>query len=741
MPNEELVAIIHLPLDQFKEKFKDWELKYFTQTPDLMGASLSNADLQGKTLKSFVFEGADLHHADLSGADLSLGNMKGANLSHCNLENCDLSGCVLEDANLSFAVLKNVKWNGANLRGANLQGAFIAQEVVVVKEMDKLNREQLEQACNWPMVHYDDSLLADPSLPFHKRGIGPEHNERLHSGKLDLSEYDLSNVNLRGANLANAKLKQTNLYGAILIGAEGLEGQQLEQARNWPLANYDDSQLADPNLPFHKRGIGPEHNERLQSDKLDLSGYDLSNVDLRGANLANVKLKETNLQGATLRKATGLTKKQIEQAVNWPLAYYDPDQLRQFGFLKDHNTRLREKTLSKYTLSGATLKGADLHEFNLYKTVLKGAQLKGANLQKAFIVAADLQGADLQSANLSGAVLIEANLRDANLQGTNLERADLTRAQLHNADLSAPDHQILATAVSSGEQILRSVKGANLDKASLKGAFLENANLEEATGLLPEQLAGASLTGAFLPNAINEKFNKLEYIEETSKYARSLFFIMLLGCLYALITITATTDAQLVSSSASLLLPIFNAKVPVVSFYFLAPLVLLGVYFVFNLSLQRLWEKLAKLPAIFPDGTPLDEKAHPWLLIGLIRSKVFQLKLQENSPLLVAPQNFLYSFLAWGVVPLTLSVFWWRYLSRHDWFWTVAQLFLIATASAIAVFFGRVARSTLRGEKIQEIKDKEITKQALIGFFLWPHNFLMLPVPILWGDRGCKARI
>ena len=715
LKNEELVAIIHLPRDQFTEKFKDWQLKYFAQNPDLTGASLSNADLQGKQLQSFIFEGADLHHADLSGADLSLANLKGANLSHCKLENCDLSGCVLEEANLSFAVLKNVKWKGAELKEANLQGAFIAQDASALKEADKLNPQQLEQACNWPLAKYDESLLANPNLPFYKRGIGLEHNERLQSHKQDLGGYDLTNVNLRGANLTNFTLARTNLCGADLRGVKGLEGEQLEQARNWPLAKYDESQLTNPNLPFHKRGIGPEHNERLHSDKRDFSEYDLSHVDLRGANLANFNLKEANLQGATFKKATGLTKRQIEQAVNWPLAYYDPDQLKEFGLAKDHNARLREKTLRKYGLSGTTLKGADLHGFNLYKAVLRGAQLEGANLQKAVIMGADLQGANLQGANLAGAVLIEANLQDANLQGANLEHADLTRAHLQHANLSEPDLQRDATANSNGDPMPRSMNGAHVEGAILKEAFLANANLEGATGLVPEQLAGTSLTGASLPSALKEKFQNLDYIEQTSKYARSLFFILLLACLYALITIAATTDAQLVSSSASLLLPLFHVKVPVVSFYFLAPLLLMGVYLALNLSLQRLWEQLAKLPAIFPDGTSLDEKAHPWLLIGLVRSRVFHLTLQENRPLLVVPQNLFYSLLAWGVVPLTLTVIWWRYLSRHDWYWTVAQLCLIAIASAMAVFFGKVSRSTLRGKRRQPKKDKYIIRQALIG--------------------------
>ena len=716
MSKQELLRIIKLPLDQFREKIKDWELITSDEAPDLTGASLSEADLRGKNLQSFVLERADLHHADLSGANLSSANLKGANLSHCNLENCDLSGCVLEGANLSFAVLKNVKWEKTILKDANLQGACIEQDIYKGKETDRLQHDQLEQACNWPLAKYDESLLADPHLPFSTRGIGIGHNDRLAPENLDLSEYDLSNVNLKGAKLSNFKLKQTNLQGAILNGAEGLDARQLEEARNWPLAYYDDSQLASLRLPFRKRNIGPGHNERLRTENLDLSGYDLSNVNLRYAKLAHFRLAETNLQGATLRKATGLTKEQIEEAVNWPFAHYDPDQLKELGFPKDHHTRLQSKNLSRYNLSGVVLKGANLGEFHLNKTVLTGAQLEGANLHKALLIGADLEGANLQHTNLANAYLIEANLEDANLQGANLQRADLTRAHLQRANFSASEPQSDETTGGTRDRSPRSTKGANLYQAILKDAFLEDANLETATGLVSEQLTGASVAGTILPKAIDEKLKKLEYIKESSRYSKNLFFILLLGCLYALLTIASTTDAQLVNSSASLELPIFNVEVSVVPFYFLAPFLLIGAYFVFNLSLQRLWEKLAKLPAILPDGTPLDEIAHPWLLMGLVRSKVFQLRSKENRPLLVAQQNFLFSFLAWGVVPLTLTIFWWRYLSRHDWFWTVVQLVLIASAITMAVFFRRVAGTTLRGKEIHERKKKIIGKHALIGF-------------------------
>ncbi len=95
---------------------------------------------------------------------------------------------------------------------------------------------------------------------------------------------------------------------------------------------------------------------------------------------------------------------------------------------------------------------------------------------------------------------------------------------------------------------------------------------------------------------------------------------MLLGCAYAWLTIATTTDARLLTNSASSPLPIIGTDIPIAWFYWAAPVLLLGLYSYFHLYLQRLWEGLSELPAVFPDGKALHKNAYPWLLNGLVRA-------------------------------------------------------------------------------------------------------------------------
>jgi len=218
-------------------------------------------------------------------------------------------------------------------------------------------------------------------------------------------------------------------------------------------------------------------------------------------------------------------------------------------------------------------------------------------------------------ANLSGANLHGADLRDSDLTGaklamTNLGEANLVRAKLYGADLSLANLRgaILFNA---------SLKLANLRKTTLREADLQNADLTGVTGLLAGQLAGANVSGAKLPEDI-AKFEGLSHVEETSRNARKIFFAMLLGCVYSWLTIATTTDTRLLTNSASSPLPIIQTQLPIAGFYWAAPVILIALYIYFHLYLQRLWESLSDLPAVFPDGRSLDKRAYPWLLTGLV---------------------------------------------------------------------------------------------------------------------------
>jgi len=300
----------------------------------------------------------------------------------------------------------------------------------------------------------------------------------------------------------------------------------------------------------------------------------------------------------------------------------------------------------------------------------KWLESKGKEGKQAFLRKANLQKADLAGANLQKADLAGANLQKANLYKANLKEADLTLADLKGASL-------------------RDVEG-------LSKATLHNSNLEDVVGLLGAEFARADVTGTTLPKDIRE-FKILEVIEETSKNARKIFLSMLLGCVYAWLTIATTTDANLLTNSASSPLPIIGTKVPIAWFYVAAPLILMLLYVYFHFYLQRLWEGLAGLPAIFPDGKRLDQRAYPWLLLnGLVR-RHFD-RLQDARTAFGNLEELVTILLAWWVVPATLLVFWLRYLPRHDWWGTAFHIVLLTAAIWGATFLYRIAASALRGE-------------------------------------------
>ncbi len=275
------------------------------------------------------------------------------------------------------------------------------------------------------------------------------------------------------------------------------------------------------------------------------------------------------------------------------------------------------------------------------------------------------QKANLRRANLQGAELAGANLQGAELAGANLQRADLRLADLRDADLS-------------------------------------NAKLSTVTGLQSNQLGGADLSNAELPDDI-AKFEGLAQVTEISKHARNIFLAVVGGCAFSWLTIATTTDAALLANTATSPLPIIGAEIPIAGFYWAAPIILLSLYLYLHLYLQSLWEGLASLPAIFPDGHALDHKAYPWLLTSLVRAHVPLLR--KNRPLLWWLKVGVSILTAWMLVPFTIFLFWAFYLPRFDWLprqdwaWTYVQFALLGLSIWIGTGFYRTAWSMLGGYK------------------------------------------
>ena len=93
------------------------------------------------------------------------------------------------------------------------------------------------------------------------------------------------------------------------------------------------------------------------------------------------------------------------------------------------------------------------------------------------------------------------------------------------------------------------------------------------------------------------------------------------------------------------------------------PMIIFGIFLYLHVSMERLWERLIELPAIFPDGRPVD-RSGPWLLMTLFRRRFHGWTGNQASPSVL--ESMIPLLLAYAVVPATLLMFWARYLVMQD---------------------------------------------------------------------------
>jgi hypothetical protein len=247
----------------------------------------------------------------------------------------------------------------------------------------------------------------------------------------------------------------------------------------------------------------------------------------------------------------------------------------------------------------------------------------------------DFHGADLRGADFTGATLVGANFTDANLAGahfgwTNVSHADFTGA----------------------------------------------------LGVVGSQFPRADLTGARLPAGVH--FSAFDTASEAAAATGKLFLTVLAVCTYSLLTVGSTVDAKLLTDTAVSKLPVLNAEIPIVSFYALVPIALVGLALVAMLQAQSLWTAVAAAPAVLPDGTAMADRASTWLVGAWA---VDRLTPPGERRLLAYWQARFVVLVGWCLVPATIVWFWLRYLHRHDWSVTLLQVVALAVASGAALAF------------------------------------------------------
>jgi len=278
---------------------------------------------------------------------------------------------------------------------------------------------------------------------------------------------------------------------------------------------------------------------------------------------------------------------------------------------------------------------------------------RGAAGKKADLIGANFEGADLMGAELPG-----ANLLRANFKGADLLLADLRGASLIEADLSE----------------------ANLVSTNLRGACLAGANLATATGLVARQLAGGSLFGADLPESMYP-FEGLAKTAVVSKILRVLLAALTILCTLAWWIVARTKDAALLKNSPAVSLPIVGHALPMDAFYLIGPMLLAGAYIGFHFFLQRLWDALGELPAVFPDGRRLAEYV-PASIIALAPQRLGEIDSEPRTPAVL--QHAISKLLAYWIIPATLVLLWARYLTAQDLRGSLLQIFFILLAAAMS---------------------------------------------------------
>jgi uncharacterized protein YjbI with pentapeptide repeats len=311
-------------------------------------------------------------------------------------------------------------------------------------------------------------------------------------------------------------------------------------------------------------------------------------------------------------------------------------------------------------LTGASLDASDFTSFKLQDANFEGASLRGAKLS----VGTEARG---------------ANFKHAELHGANFEGSDLSDANFEGSDLSDA-----------------TFNGADISEASFRGANLRCVDLSNVRGALEqEQLASADLTAAKLPDSLSRVLTDLGTLKALSDSSRNLLFAVLAACLYCWLTIATTTDGNLITNHTSSPLPVIQATIPIVGFFYVAPLLLLCISLYFHFYLQRLMEEVASLPAVFQDGRPLQAKVDTWLMNEFVDSRLRH----ENvgRPFLSHIQVWISVLLAWWVVPMTIFLFWARYLRRHEWYGTIFHIVTLTVTIISAWCLTRLAIATLRG--------------------------------------------
>ncbi|MBC1281139.1 pentapeptide repeat-containing protein [Nostoc sp. UCD121] len=214
-----------------------------------------DASGQPLTIRTGVFDGAVLPEIDLANsnlwvcgfvnADLTKSIFRGANLYRVNFRGARLFGADFREANLDGCTFFGAIYDSETLFPENFvlnkAGAHKIAPGVVLEEVTEISRmlwdANLESA-NLQKANLERAILSGANL--QKANLQAANLYKAKAGGLDLRGANLCNANFQEAQLHYAKFEKANLEGADLRGAKRINKEQIQAAKNWEHATYDD---------------------------------------------------------------------------------------------------------------------------------------------------------------------------------------------------------------------------------------------------------------------------------------------------------------------------------------------------------------------------------------------------------------------------------------------------------------------------------------------------------------------
>ena len=210
-----------------------------------------------------------------------------------------------------------------------------------------------------------------------------------------------------------------------------------------------------------------------------------------------------------------------------------------------------------------------------------------------------------------------------------------------------------------------------------------------------EPIAASAGQGSALVDAtLASQKDNIAQLTEISRNSQTTFLALIAACVYSYLTIATTTDAALLSNSNATPLPIIQVNVPIVWFYYFAPVILTVLFVYFHLYLERFWRGIARLPLRHPDGRGLDDYVYPWLIsCAVIRGEIRELSASHRVSARL--EAWLSLLLGWGLVPIVLLFYWGRYATAHDRGGTLVHVALVLLSVGFALHYLLTARNAL----------------------------------------------